>query len=70
MISFICKFDALSFVCCQNELDINRGALLTAFAAQTSCSYEDARAIRDANEGLKLLSFAFDTRLDLHHCKF
>ncbi|PWA41917.1 uvrD-like Helicase, ATP-binding domain, P-loop containing nucleoside triphosphate hydrolase [Artemisia annua] len=52
----------------KNELDINRGTLLTAFAAQTSCSYEDARAIHDANEGLKLLSFAFDTsQLELKH---
>ncbi|GKG10199.1 hypothetical protein Tco_0338945, partial [Tanacetum coccineum] len=55
-------------VSCQNELDINRGTVLSAFAAQTSWSREDATAIRGANDGLKLLSFMFDTsRPDLKH---
>ncbi|GJZ25238.1 UvrD-like helicase, ATP-binding domain, P-loop containing nucleoside triphosphate hydrolase [Tanacetum coccineum] len=52
----------------KNELDINRGTVLSAFAAQTSWSREDATAIRGANDGLKLLSFMFDTsRPDLKH---
>nr|GEV20038.1 UvrD-like helicase, ATP-binding domain, P-loop containing nucleoside triphosphate hydrolase [Tanacetum cinerariifolium] len=52
----------------KNELDINRGTVLIAFAAQASWSCEDAIAIRDANYGLKLLSFMFDTsRQDLKH---
>ncbi|PWA35649.1 uvrD-like Helicase, ATP-binding domain, P-loop containing nucleoside triphosphate hydrolase [Artemisia annua] len=44
----------------QAELDMNRVILITAFAAQKFWSPYDTAIVHNANESLKLLSFAFD----------
>ena len=55
---------------CQEEVDNNIGTLATILEDQKLCSGIDASVVRDAYDAFGLLSFAFDTRLDLHCCKF